>query len=375
MFKIQVAQEEHKKLAASIRDRLIHTVGQKKARLIKEKEQLDIADTNALLFHPTQFSITNPASPGGAQSNRKTRHTRHRLEVDDLGTLGEGNKRKRIVTDADNGSPGPTMRAIEAEVMNPWKESQLRMENHQMTAPLYSIDRLFSEKELAMHFQAASHATVDYFRNKNSGDSNGGDESGTITNGDATDEDDNLGGSGNGTMINEGDAENEDIPMAAPEMDRTANQSTHATRSTRNKNPHTGKFSITFPDDMAGRAAAIPLYGSSAKERKKEDENRAPGLSEQEKADDIAMMKVAMDEQKSGRWNTKLLEHLCEPKMTTNSLGGLFMSKQPSLTGKSDIGGFPMSRDHSGIEGSAMKRSASAADYMNGNGGKRAKIR
>ena len=56
----------------TIRERLVQNLSSKRARLLKDKEQLDIADTNALLLHPSQFSITNPVSPGGGPTSRKT---------------------------------------------------------------------------------------------------------------------------------------------------------------------------------------------------------------------------------------------------------------------------------------------------------------
>lgn len=71
------AEEEHKALASQIRQRLITTISKRRQQLLRDKEQLDIADNNAMLLNPNQFSINNPGSPGGGQ-NRKTRHLRHR---------------------------------------------------------------------------------------------------------------------------------------------------------------------------------------------------------------------------------------------------------------------------------------------------------
>ena len=393
-----MVQEEHDALAQTIRDRLIHTVTQKKNRLVKDKEHLDIADTNALLYHPSQFSITNPTSPGGVQSNRKTRHTRHKLDIEDLGTIGDSNKRKRKApADADNGSPAPPVRAVESETVLPWKESQSKLEYHQMAAPLYSIDRLFTEKELSLNLQKATYATIEHFNNKRAKIS----QNSTQTNGFNTDAEDPITISTTATLITETDPDHSDT---APEMDRTASQSVHITRSTRNNNS-TAAPRAHLLGGLAGRASAISLVGATFMRdvKRKEDENHPPGLSTQEIEDDLLMMTQAMDKEakKPGWFDKKLAEDVCpshdeagfplgsafaldatatsgnEANNIDNSngnanakdLGALPMSAQPSLTGLADAVSLPMSRVGSAV---GMKRSASAIE---GEAAKRGRMR
>ena len=143
-------------------------------RLLKEKEQLDIADSNALLLNPSQFSI-GQASPGGALNPRKTRNTRLRPgEGDEPASLiarSEENKRKRKAafdTDNDNGSPGPAHRngsgeGVPAPTSAPYKDAKQKLVHAQFEAPLYSVERLFTEKELSMNMNRAHLMTAGYF--------------------------------------------------------------------------------------------------------------------------------------------------------------------------------------------------------------------
>lgn len=165
-YKRQLAQEEHQLLSSTLRERLIQSVTAKRAKLLRDKEQLDIADSNALLLNPTQFSIGNPASPGGALSNRKTRHTRGRT---DLADDPNENKRKRKAPfdeepAAGSASPLPqSAKEPPASAHGPVKDAKARLASSQFEAPLYSIDRLFSEKELALNLNRAYLQTNDYF--------------------------------------------------------------------------------------------------------------------------------------------------------------------------------------------------------------------
>lgn len=163
-YKVQLAQQEHRLLSNTLRERLIQSVTQKKQRLLRDKEQLDIADSNAMLLNPNQFSLGNPASPGGPQNSRKTRHTRLRpTDGDESGAaaIQEGNKRKRkaAVEDVDTESPAPNGRLGENRVSTPFRDARAKVIHSQFEAPLYSIDRLFTEKELALNLSRAHLAT------------------------------------------------------------------------------------------------------------------------------------------------------------------------------------------------------------------------
>ena len=161
----------------SLRDRIIQSASTTRSRLLREKEQLDIADSNALLLNPSQFSIGNPSSPGGALNPRKTRNTRLRPgEADEPASLlakAEEIKRKRKAAfdNDDNGSPGPASRnngtsANEGSIgptSAPYKDARRRLEHAQFEAPLYSVDRLFSDKELSLNMDRAHLMTAEYF--------------------------------------------------------------------------------------------------------------------------------------------------------------------------------------------------------------------
>ncbi|KAF2864291.1 hypothetical protein K470DRAFT_297364 [Piedraia hortae CBS 480.64] len=145
--KLYQADEEHKALSSTIRQRLTTSISKKRQQLLRDKEQLDIADSNAFLMNPTLFSInnTNPTSPGAY--NRKTRHLRHRA-VSPGGDVGK--KRKLAVMEDEGDSPvraGSRERSVYA----------------QYEAPAYSLERIFTEKELSMATATAQIATYRYF--------------------------------------------------------------------------------------------------------------------------------------------------------------------------------------------------------------------
>ncbi|KAK0514265.1 hypothetical protein JMJ35_002882 [Cladonia borealis] len=309
-YQVAVAHEEHQRLLEVVRQRLIQGVNQKKAFLLKEKEKLDTADSNTLLFRPDQFTINNTASPGGPQSNRKTRHTRHRLDAEDMDTT-TGNKRKRKgPADGENGSPTPAGRDVEA--INVLKEANVKLEAHRHHAPLYSIDRLFSEKELNGNLQQASYYVIENMkRRKLNADAQNNLLSLVPTNADGTDNEDEGGAEANFGN----DVAMDDALLTAPEMGRSiTNTSYHATRSTRVQNLSNGISAGDSLGELAGRHSGVALIGVYQKEKKREDEyNRAPGLSDQEAETELALMKALMAEEDEGKTvNTKLLDDVVE---------------------------------------------------------------
>lgn len=150
IHRLETAKREHKALSTTLRDRLMNTITSKKFRLNKEKEALDISDASALLLHPNQFSLANPASPGGPHTKRTTRLRR---EMDEPPRLLDSKKRKRNMGD-DDGSPAPQRRALDTTPM--WQGD--RLVNRKTTGPVYSIDKLFTDKELSMTYNAAALA-------------------------------------------------------------------------------------------------------------------------------------------------------------------------------------------------------------------------
>lgn len=303
----------------------------KKAALLKERDKPDISDVASLLVNQSQFNFANPASPGGPLSNRKTRHTRHRLEVDDTGPAGDNKRKRKLAADADEGSPGPSSRIadVEAPVLS-------KAPSYQPIAPAYSMDALFNDKELVMTTQEASYAAVhemlslrkrnktfdrDAMRRMEASTQKGNRKwprpngSTNPTTANVTDVEDNA--DNNPPQIDGADEDSSDDGfLTAPAMDRTANSSFHATRSTRNN--HLGFLSNGSPlhtlGDLAGRASAARYLGTYNKDRKQSTEecNRAPPLTDQEVEDDLALIAAAVREGEAspGKMNMKLVEDL-----------------------------------------------------------------
>lgn len=311
-FNVAVALEEHQRLFETLKTRLGNSLRQKKAQLQREKEKLDIADTNALLFNPNQFSVTNGASPGGPQSNRKTRHTRHRLEMDDMDAAEANRKRKRKgPADADNGSPAPAGR--EPEPANPTKAANPKAEYQQVTPPLYSIDRLFTQRELDQHLQQSTFEVIDNLkRRKLNSENNLPSLIGTNPSSSDTEDNDNP------DIIPTNDGAADDVFFGAPVMERTTtNASQHATRSTRTANPTTGTTGREGLGSLAGRYAGAQLIGtytvSQRREKTREDDSqRAPPLTEQEQEDDMALYKAAIEDEDAGKSDKLFLEDVVE---------------------------------------------------------------
>ncbi|EGO56408.1 hypothetical protein NEUTE1DRAFT_64926 [Neurospora tetrasperma FGSC 2508] len=155
-YKTELANREHKALASTLRDRLINIITSKKYRLNKEKEALEIADASALLLHPNQFSITNPASPGGTHGKRATRLRREMEEMNGM----DSKKRKRNMND-DDGSPAPQRRALDPNSTTPLWQTD-RLVQRKTTGPIYSIDKLFTDKELSMTYNQSALAAHKY---------------------------------------------------------------------------------------------------------------------------------------------------------------------------------------------------------------------
>ncbi|KAG8418742.1 hypothetical protein J3459_012080 [Metarhizium acridum] len=186
----------------------------KKNRLNREKEVLEINDSNALLLNPNHFSLTNPGSPGGTHGKRATRL---RKDADDLQMFSD-KKRKRNPGE-DDGSPGPMRRGLDPNSTTPLWQSEKARAVAKQNGPIYSIDKLFTDKELSLHYNSAALAAHQYIlRNRVNGNASSPDDS----------------DSGNG------DDNDADSVPSAPMMER---QVSHATRSTR------GGTNTNFLDD------------------------------------------------------------------------------------------------------------------------------
>lgn len=220
-------------MTSTLRERLFQSLSHKRQRLMKEKEQLDIADTNALLLHPSQFSITNPGSPGGNHTSRKTRFTRHR-EQEDLNGVGDMHKRKRKHVDDDMGSPSRNGISTPADRKGSATSNQ--------TAPVYSIHSLFTDKELNFQSHQAQIAARHFFTTSRKE----GEASNTRKRG----KDDHGKRAGS-----EDSGSSDEEELEAPEMERSASQNVHVTRSTRTIGGMSGLNALS---DLAEKAATRP---------------------------------------------------------------------------------------------------------------------
>jgi hypothetical protein len=382
---IKLAEEEHKSLSTSLRDRLINSVSGRKARLIKEKDELfNISESNALLMHPNQFSIANPSSPGGMHGKRSTRQRR---ELEDVQGFPDSHKRKRKAAD-EIGSPVPSRRHLENGFSTPiWTSEQLaKATNKGSGSPAYSVEKLFTEKELSMAYNTAAQAAMNYIvthkvRNGSQSPQNGKSDS-------QSRDDDQAG---------DGDHDNDgaESPPSAPLMDR---QYSHATRSTRggltNGNGVTSMTGIdaltdlTLPANFQIFSSTLPkmpplhAITTTAKGKEKQEANSPAQMKDEDIYNDLQRIEICKSiNERSGQAGKSLdVENgdreilaaaVAKPgtfqawlrtdktNMTRNKAlnnveaGGEPMSHQSSFAG-SEMGGEPMSRTATNDGGSSM---------------------
>ena len=295
-FAVAVATEEHNAMKETVRERTIASVQAKKRNLEKEKGLLDNADSSALLLHPTQFTITQPVSPGGAHSNRKTRHTRHRLDADNSEINGEVPKRKRKApADFDNVSPGPAGRSlVDSDNSVHWDRGYVALDQHH-TAPMLSVSQLFSSKELQLVTRSAietvgqrwakrsktAHSTTKIILSSN-----------PATNGDASDAEIAHPGAHIVGPNSEDEAEQDAATaLIAPMMERGGS---YATRSTRKD--ETAHLYEAFDGSRQGalRCFGLAAVGAHLRMlRTKDDIPLTAPLNGQEILDDVALIDAA----------------------------------------------------------------------------------
>ena len=356
LYKIQIAEEEHKLLTSTIRERLIASTQTRAARLRREKEQLDLSDSNAMLLHPNQFSIGNPASPGGPQQPRKTRRTGHKFgDTED----GNADKRKRKLFEEDNDSPGPSGRNADLGVGSPFREAKARVINAQFEAAAYSLDRLFTEKELNLAMNQATTAASHFFAKMKNADMNG-EPATNGTNGEHASENGDVG---------DGDQDS-DEPPGAVDMTRQVSSNPHATRgatrSAFNVNIASGQIPFIYNPPFVLDAKIFQKPNASAP--------APPPLAAQDIEQDLKLM--FRDPRHDDELNEKLLhaavgsvrarEYQVQPPdyrepvnettsfvrsaaphldvgggalMGAGAMGGVPMSAQSSMGGFSDAGG------------------------------------
>jgi hypothetical protein len=360
-FKMKLAEEEHAALTKTLRDRLINSITSKKLRLEKEKGALDIADSNAVLLHPNQFGIHNPASPGGMHSKRATRNRR---DADDISGFADSNKRKRKALDED-GSPAPTRRGQDNGTNTPvWNLDKAREAAKQFDTPLYSIEKLFTDRDLGMTYNNAAMAAYKYILDHPINDRNGVNSSSPSSDPAAAEGSDDI----------------PDSPPTAPAMDR---QPSHLTRS---RNPALGTTNYLTPTSIEALSdlnphnykllisqlprLPPPISNITAKRYEKESANSPASVSAEELAADRARMSRALrcnDEGGEGAnldllGDREVLDAACAPPGTW--LGWFPASKGGGVSG-SGVSGYSNMRDDggsgaaSGLGGTGMSRQGS----------------
>ncbi|KAF2020719.1 hypothetical protein BU24DRAFT_361245 [Aaosphaeria arxii CBS 175.79] len=386
LYKMQTAEEEYKLLTATIRERLSASILQRTTKLKREKEQLDLSDSNAMLLHPNQFSINNPASPGGPQAPRKTRRTGHKTGEGE--ELAAENKRKRkLFEENDNDSPAPSGRNLEMGIGSPFREAKQRTVHTQFEAAAFSLERLFTEKELNLAMNQATIAAAHFFtKMKNAEPSQEASANGTNGNGQEV-------ASENGDPAD--DNHDSDSPAGAPEMTRQVSSNPHATRGAT-------RSAFNVASLANGRLPFIynPPFVLDAKVFQKQNAQAPtpPPLVSQDIDQD--MMLMMRDAPPDDALNEKLLQAAVNPvkareyqiqppdfqvpvsEITSHvrssaphlevgmPLGGIPMSAQSSMGGYSDTGGnTPLGRfgDSSlGLGSVGMTRTASGSGRRGG---------
>ncbi|KAK7978567.1 hypothetical protein PG996_004619 [Apiospora saccharicola] len=354
-YKIEVAKREYKALSSTLRDRLINAITSKKARLSREKEALEISDSSALFLHPNQFSLTHPSSPGGTHAKRTTRLRR---EMEEQAGYADNKKRKRNGGDED-GSPAPIRRALDGSNTTPlWQNDRIRAMRKE-TGPIYSIDKLFTDKELSMNYNTAALASYKYLLTRR-------DANGNVM----TPPEDSEAGNG--------DAHEEDEELAAPTMER---QPSHATRSTRGgqNNQHNflddkvlgieglANFELAGNlDKMGTQEPKLPplIHSQYSKAYVKSESNTPMGLNQDDAQQDFMIMNVFKSYQRhkgtgsnidvpnGGR---RLLENMVQSPAAPRHVAYI-QGQRPSVENLSESLGVPSSslRDEPGLGSSIL---------------------
>ena len=301
-FALEVADAEEQALRDSARGRVISIIQGKKRALQKEKDLLDTADSNTLLYNSSGFTATQPGSPGGGSlNNRKTRHTRHHRQDPDSNEPAESNKRKRkLPVDFDSESPAPNMRNLGELFNQGWDRSRNSAEPDTDTSE--PIESYFTAKELAAHARTASNAVAQVWAERDLQLLQNGD----LPNGtgpvhvDAVDSEPKR-----GRRRSPAESEAPDpATLAAPAMERTGS---YATRSTRNLNPEPAlPMRSAFVNGGGGGGDPRRVYGAAILDalaaRAKVTSNKdveAPltgGLSAVEQAEDMQLMARLMSD-------------------------------------------------------------------------------
>ncbi|KAF8542854.1 Sds3-like-domain-containing protein [Trichophaea hybrida] len=212
------AREEHKSLANTIQQRLSARLKAQLKKLAAEKESsstsanalsslaiggglTDIADSNALHLHPSHYGLAagigSPRRHGGLpfdddiekETSTRRKPRRRAGEVEELMAFGAGmnfdspnanGKRKRrgaaadVVPDDVSTPPAfpttfdatsPSANPLDSASAESGEETRRKREEvlKQVYNPVYSLEKLFTEKELLLHSNQATLATLRHF--------------------------------------------------------------------------------------------------------------------------------------------------------------------------------------------------------------------
>ena len=291
-FAIAVAEAEEHALRDAARSRVINGVQSRKKAIQKEKDLLDTADSNTILFSTSGFTITQPASPGGGLTSRKTRNTRHNRQDQDGLEVIDGKRKRKPPAEFENDSPAPNTRIL-MDTPTLFSDKVKTNMEHENTVSS-SIERLFSTKELTMHYRAAHNAVAGLWAEKkqpnHSAYGQGLNGPSQLTNGDGADFD--ARGRSSHNVDDEGPkGEHEDLgSLVAPTMERTGS---HLTRSTRNNHVDaiTSREAFAALDDpqRVFGAAVIEAFTTRNKfaNNKEIEAPLTEGLSAQERTEDL----------------------------------------------------------------------------------------
>ena len=347
-------------MSNTLRRRLIQTIEHKRNRITREKDQLDISENNALLLHPTHYGIVNPASPSGPQSNRKTRHTRHRPA--DFEDMGEALSKRRRKAPAEETEAEPVMARPKPSEHRTSSPRDPRTAD-QAPASVYTVERLFTEKELTMNLSAAAGAATRYFANLKAQELGIETQNGHGRAGQAGEDGDATGSTTTNSPPNAEGAEM--IAPVALEMDRSANASQHTTRSMRNVNNSALSILADTPGSQKNMTFGLPVPSSLMLSGMSKTGSVPPlsGIKADDIDDDLKKMDRLM-KSSSGATDQDLLDQLCAPRVPLPLPNGIplldfgdaadvthaviAMSAQENTIGLGDMDGVVMSRNGGG---------------------------
>ena len=236
-------------------------------------------------------------------------------------STNNGKRKRKAVADTENGSPGPTPnRETDTVLANGHKDNQPRLEIPSVPNPSYTLNRLFSDRELNANLQQTTYEVIQCHTSAASTNNKRRKNNlavptdpflptATAAATDPMDLEDNL-STTNPDITNIDGPALDTATATSTAMDRTPSQLHHATRSAGRLNPSSSTTAAstnlltTDPrqtlGELAGRQSAADLIGSYTRANEKpkkadgDDYQRAPPLSEQEVLDDIRLMEAAM---------------------------------------------------------------------------------